>query len=265
MERDITIADEDFIQHLPEVQRKNLESSDILFVDLTTNAILCIVERKTCSDLLSSLFDGRYGEQKQRLVRSGVPDVRYMVTCDDLRHLKPEQQRHIWGAIESTYAMVISSEVYLADRLAAVWRHYARGKPQRHFVLGASSTEEAESQTNMDSLKHLTKAKINEPKDAVVMQLSAVNGVSVEKARAIVEHFEFTSISDVVDVIRDGREKGHLDKAIFSGVNCGKKTLGPVLSERLCFCLTGEKGKTPTKKRKAEKDDTAEKKPKTSV
>lgn len=39
----------------------------------------CIVERKTVIDLASSIVDGRYDEQKQRLCGCGVPHVVYLV------------------------------------------------------------------------------------------------------------------------------------------------------------------------------------------
>lgn len=39
----------------------------------------CIIERKTCADFLSSIKDGRYNEQKNRLVNSKVRTIIYLV------------------------------------------------------------------------------------------------------------------------------------------------------------------------------------------
>lgn len=52
-------------------QREGLQR-DVVVLD-------CIVERKTVMDLASSIIDGRYDEQKQRLMSCGVPHVVYLV------------------------------------------------------------------------------------------------------------------------------------------------------------------------------------------
>lgn len=46
-----------------------------------------IVERKRLDDFGSSIRDGRFHEQKFRLMRSGIPNVIYMVEMYDSRHL----------------------------------------------------------------------------------------------------------------------------------------------------------------------------------
>ena len=48
------------------VELKNLEIGDIIFLDENNNIVL-IFERKSISDLISSIKDGRYSEQSFRL------------------------------------------------------------------------------------------------------------------------------------------------------------------------------------------------------
>jgi len=48
------------------VELKNLEIGDIIFLDDNDNIVL-IFERKSISDLISSIKDGRYSEQSFRL------------------------------------------------------------------------------------------------------------------------------------------------------------------------------------------------------
>ena len=55
----------------PETETQQLDIGDILYVDSENSDIKCIVERKTLNDLSSSIIDGRYKEQKSRLVASG--------------------------------------------------------------------------------------------------------------------------------------------------------------------------------------------------
>jgi crossover junction endonuclease MUS81 len=49
---------------------ENLDIGDIQFVDLKTKEIMIVIERKTYSDLSASIKDGRYKEQKERLIHS---------------------------------------------------------------------------------------------------------------------------------------------------------------------------------------------------
>jgi ERCC4-type nuclease len=61
---------------------ENLDIGDIQFLDLTTKDIMIIIERKTLSDLSSSLKDGRYKEQKERLLHSLKKDVRKIILIE---------------------------------------------------------------------------------------------------------------------------------------------------------------------------------------
>ena len=49
--------------------QKNLDIGDVLITD-EQDAVLCIIERKTTQDMISSIKDGRYKEQHNRLVNN---------------------------------------------------------------------------------------------------------------------------------------------------------------------------------------------------
>ena len=58
---------------------KNLEIGDIIIKDISDN-IIYIIERKTISDLCSSIIDNRYKEQKQRLLSNyNIDNIIYMI------------------------------------------------------------------------------------------------------------------------------------------------------------------------------------------
>jgi crossover junction endonuclease MUS81 len=61
---------------------ENLDIGDIQFLDLTTKNIIIVIERKTLSDLSSSIIDGRYKEQKERLIHSLKNNVRKIVLIE---------------------------------------------------------------------------------------------------------------------------------------------------------------------------------------
>ncbi len=64
------------------IELENLEIGDIQFVDLHTKEIIIIIERKTLDDLSASIKDGRYKEQKERLVHSLKKSVRKIILIE---------------------------------------------------------------------------------------------------------------------------------------------------------------------------------------
>ena len=61
---------------------ENLDIGDIQFVDLATKEIIIIIERKTLSDLSSSIKDNRYKEQKERLIHGLKGNVRKIMLIE---------------------------------------------------------------------------------------------------------------------------------------------------------------------------------------
>lgn len=61
---------------------ENLDIGDIQFIDEETNNIIVIIERKTYSDLSASIVDGRYKEQKMRLIHSVNNKVRKIILIE---------------------------------------------------------------------------------------------------------------------------------------------------------------------------------------
>ena len=64
------------------VTLENLDLGDIQFVDLTTKEIIIIIERKTYADLSASIKDGRYKEQKERMIHSIKKSIRKIVLIE---------------------------------------------------------------------------------------------------------------------------------------------------------------------------------------
>jgi crossover junction endonuclease MUS81 len=61
---------------------ENLDLGDIQIVDLESKEIMIIIERKTYADLSASIKDGRYKEQKERMIHSIKNSVRKIVLLE---------------------------------------------------------------------------------------------------------------------------------------------------------------------------------------
>lgn len=67
-----------------ELSKKQLDIGDILITfDNDDNNIQYIFERKTITDLLSSIKDGRYKEQKSRLLSGNFTNITYIIEGND--------------------------------------------------------------------------------------------------------------------------------------------------------------------------------------
>jgi ERCC4-type nuclease len=162
-----------------------------------------ILERKTLADLEQSIKDGRYREQKMRML-GHVPAERiaYLIEVGgnpppviyDATH--PDHRPRVCGAIMNTLfrdglRMVFTSHVReSAACVADLWRRTQAGtvNPTPH---GASSTS-----SYVGTIKLQKKDNLN-PEICMQMQLGLLPGLSTKKAAAIVDHFKARRLIDI--------------------------------------------------------------------
>ena len=89
-----------YFKDYPNVEFRNLDIGDIVFK--YNGEILLLIERKTMGDLLSSIKDGRYKEQKIRIMNSGIEKGRilYLIEAGKVNHHNP-QSKLVWGCMVS--------------------------------------------------------------------------------------------------------------------------------------------------------------------
>jgi crossover junction endonuclease MUS81 len=82
---------------------KNLDIGDIVYE--MDNNILLVIERKTLSDLSSSIIDGRYKEQKARLLNTGIDRNRILYLIEGNLSINTDEKigslttDTLWGSI----------------------------------------------------------------------------------------------------------------------------------------------------------------------
>jgi len=74
------------------------QQMDIGDIHIVNNSKTWIIERKTVSDLLSSLKDGRYKEQKTRLLASSC-DITYIIEGDDIISNRNQRNQDLLSSI----------------------------------------------------------------------------------------------------------------------------------------------------------------------
>ena len=172
-----------------------------------------IVERKRLDDLVGSITDGRFSEQKHRLRRSGVQNVIYLI---EEVALSPEKQQRFADAISSAIASTqvvngffvkqtqcLDESIKYLVRMTHLLKSRYEGKPLRVIP-----TRALDSSTYLPLLKQLqTQGKGNHNitfpafasmasksegltlRDVYLKMLMCTRGISGEKAMAIQKHW----------------------------------------------------------------------------
>jgi len=210
------------------VELKNLEIGDVIFLDDNDNIVL-IFERKSISDLISSIKDGRYSEQSFRLQEYPLHNhnIFYLIEGSLLNNRKQYNesiQKTVYSAMFSlsyskgfsllhTTGVVESAEfiIYFFQKLVkdkSIKPFYQNTNPINHTIQEETS-ESNESKKNEDNndyvshiktskKSHITKENISE------IMLSQIPNVSINTAKCIIN--EYNNIENLIKILRENSE-----------------------------------------------------------
>ena len=198
----ITLFQQAAIEHVVEP----LDIGDILIkveYDGATHEVY--IERKTLSDLDSSVKDGRYSEQKCRM-KSNCPHCIYLIECyESFEKLNPICKGSIINTLLRDKMQMIFSED-IQDTFVVVNEIHKRvvSNPEKYFSLADNDV----------SKTYLQKSLINKKKGGninkhsiYIKQLSLIPGISYVKAKAIVDSSGTNSIYELAEKIKGGEFK----------------------------------------------------------
>lgn len=157
-------------------ESRRLDLGDILICHPLDENPMCIIERKSMSDLEASITDGRYREQKGRLASSGIPVI-YIIEEGTIRKHKEPMVK---GAILNTQ---------VRDRIPIIM---SKGVSHTGAIIGQLKTKEIEYFDNkgVHIMETYTPLKSKKSKNAsigdiYVQQLTMIHGVSKQMAEDI--------------------------------------------------------------------------------
>lgn len=204
---------------------KTLDIGDIIIKDEGDNVIY-IIERKTTDDLACSIMDGRYKEQKQRLLSNYSPDnIIYIVEGDNKPYSKKIPYKTIMSSIismnlrdkinvlrtktlEETYINIL----LIVDKLIS-----------KKIVIGEDMLN-IEDKTADNMIKVKKKDNMNENIYFLTI-LSQIPGCSITTAKKIQE--EASSIINLYELYKND----NMD--IIKNIKVGKKKIGEKLTNRI--------------------------------
>lgn len=198
--------------------KKNLEIGDIQFIE--NNKLIYIIERKTINDLGASIKDGRYKEQKMRLLSNHSNNIYYIIegNIDECNTLN---RKALLGSIinmsfRDNIKVINSNNIKdTYDIIIQIRRKYNEGK----FKEIESSTENYVSSIKMNKKENMSKEICN------IVQLATIPGVSQKISKVIIE--KYGSLNNLIE------EYKKTDNLLLADINLGKRKIGKVLSIKI--------------------------------
>jgi hypothetical protein len=184
------------------ISKEQLELGDII---IKFNDIIFVYERKTVRDLLSSIKDGRYNEQKLRLL-SNHNNINYIIEGDDIISSKNGHNQNLLSSIylHSIYRDKINIFFTKTIEETATFILILATKifdSPNNF----NSTAE-NSQSYIDNIKIKSKKIDNLDKDTCyLLQLSQIPNISKEIAKKIKE--KYPTLRTLIKALDDADNK----------------------------------------------------------
>jgi crossover junction endonuclease MUS81 len=198
--------------------KKNLEIGDIQYIE--NDKLIYIIERKTINDLGASIKDGRYKEQKMRLLSNHSNNIYYIIegNIDDCNTLN---RKALLGSIinmsfRDNIKVINSNNIKdTYDIIIQIRRKYNEGK----FKEVESSTDNYVSSIKMNKKENMSKEICN------IVQLATIPGVSQKISKIIIEKYDTLS-----NLIEEYKKNNNL---LLADISLGKRKIGKVLSTKI--------------------------------
>ena len=191
-----------------EILKEQLDIGDIhLSFSHNDNNYLYIYERKTNSDLIASIKDGRYKEQKLRLMASGANSLNYIIEGDMITSLKNKNnQKMVSGAyIHSIYRdkinVIFTSDLEDTSTFLLLMASKIIDKPE--YFIGINNND---SHNYIDYCKIKTEKNKNIDKNTCyLLQLSQIPSISKEIAKNISN--KYPSLVSLISALNESEDK----------------------------------------------------------
>lgn len=168
----------------------NLEIGDFQF--LVDDQLVVLIERKSYSDLSASIIDGRYREQKKRILSQGISKVIYLLEGNVDSYKGSISKDTVYSTIVNCTLrdniQVLQSNS-IEDSVALIEKMYRN--LHKYEIGGGCSISYQEASVKQKRNKNLT------PSECYLHQLSQIPGISYSTAKAIAE--KYSNMMEIID------------------------------------------------------------------
>lgn len=215
------------------VQALDIGDVQIVVRENDIDVIQLVFERKTISDLYSSIRDGRYHEQKSRLVSNFSRDRITYIIEGDIFDSKYIDSNAIFGSLIHTIyrdKLIIYRSTNIKDTydfIENIWKRYEKNIVEwNNFLEGNNKNSCLEVDTKV--YKH-TKKSDNVTNDIIFTNmLSNIPGCSTRIAKCIIE--KYPNMKLLIEAINNNQK-------CLADIKIDNRKIGPVLTNRIVECL----------------------------
>ena len=186
---------------LMDIRVKQLEVADVI---IENNDKTLLIERKTINDMLSSIKDGRYKEQKTRLLASGH-DITYIIEGDDiLSNLNQRNQDllssiYMFSMYRDKIHLVFTKNTCDTATFILTLCTKMIDKPDKFVISSVNDSVSYADCIKMKKMKNIT------PEICYIMQLSQIPTISSTIAKNIQKQYPTMRI--LIDVLNNTSDK----------------------------------------------------------
>ena len=180
---------------------------DIGDIHIVSNDKTWVIERKTVNDLLASVKDGRYKEQKTRMLASGY-DITYIIEGDDILCGKSERNQQLLSSIyiycmyRDNIHLVFTKSIEETATYILTMCTKIIDKPEK-FVKDIKDDDAGDGQNYINCIKMKKMANVT-PENCFLMQLSQIPTISATIAKYIQK--SYSSMKDFIKAIEEIEE-----------------------------------------------------------
>jgi ERCC4-type nuclease len=213
--------------------QKNLDIGDYVFYDEINEQPLLIIERKSLSDLESSIKDGRYKEQSFRLNEAPTHNhnIIYLLEGAIINYKEVSFRSTLYSTLFSLnyykgFSVINTlNQIETASMLVAFASKITReNKPGFYNVsASANSTTQNSDEAYIETIKTSKKAHINR-ENIFQLMLMQIPGISSVSALALSN--EFKNMETLLQSLKDENTKTFENIKLASGRKLNKNILG---------------------------------------
>lgn len=197
----IDCREKDLITELNGLDNFNVERLELGDLIIENEENIVIVERKTYSDLISSILDGRFREQKKRLLlfKNESQKNCFVVFLIEQNNYPAQFKKHLYSSLINLNFLYDFKIVYSKNTSDSA--DIIRCLISKDFI-----TQKIEPKTEKEELTNLKKYKKNCGYSNFVKMLTSIDGISLNTSLAI-EKNGICNISSLIDILQNNPER----------------------------------------------------------
>ena len=236
----------------PEIKYSNLDLGDIVIKK--EGKILLIFERKSIPDLYSSINDGRYKEQKIRLLNNfPLKNIVYIIEDANTQFLEKKFKNFksiVNGAIINSIfrdkiRLIRTSNVnqtfeYLITIIKKLYNNFDFFKDLLQLEKNNNENSNISENSYLETIK-IKKSENNDPRKCNIAQMCHIPGVSLKIASCVLTKYKsiYNLILEYSNCTSEDEKEKLLKDLQFEISNDKVRKVGPVISKRIynyyCF------------------------------